>query len=76
VAGERPPGTLRNLKWRELVAEQGWEPGRYGLDAPATTITLAGKDGKRIAALAIGTREKGEAYVRVPDQPALYAVEP
>ncbi|MBI4012451.1 MAG: DUF4340 domain-containing protein [Candidatus Rokubacteria bacterium] len=68
--------TLRNLKWRELVAEQGWEPGRYGLDAPATTITLAGKDGKRIAALAIGTREKGEAYVRVPDQPALYAVEP
>lgn len=67
--------TLRNLKWRELVAEQGWEPGRYGLDAPATTITLAGKDGKRIAALAIGTREKGEVYVRVPDQPALYAVE-
>lgn len=67
--------TLRNLKWRDLVAEHGWEPARYGLDAPATTITLAGKDGKTIAALAIGTREKGEAYVRVPDQPALYAVE-
>ena len=67
--------TLRTLKWRDLVAEQGWEPARYGLDAPATTITLTGKDGKTIAALAIGAREKGEAYVRVPDQPALYAVE-
>ena len=67
--------TLRNLKWRDLVAEQGWEPARYGLDAPATMITLAGKDGQTLGALAIGTREKGDAYVRVPDQPALYAVE-
>ncbi len=67
--------TLRNLKWRDLVAEQGWEPAKYGLDAPATTITLAGKDGKTLAALAIGSRDRGEAYVRVPEQPALYAVE-
>ncbi len=67
--------TLRSLKWRDLVAEQGWEPGRYGLDSPTTTVTLADKDGKTVAALAIGTREKGDAYVRVPGQPALYAIE-
>jgi hypothetical protein len=67
--------TLRSLRWRDLVAEQGWDAAKYGLDAPATTITLGGKDGKPLASLAIGRRDKGEAYVRVPDQPALYAVE-
>jgi hypothetical protein len=67
--------SLRNLRWKDLVAEQGWEPAKYGLDAPGTTITLSGKDGKPLAALAIGTRDKAEAYVRVPEQPALYTVE-
>jgi hypothetical protein len=67
--------TLRNLKWKTLVAEQGWEPGRYGLDAGATTITLAGKDGRTIAALAVGKHEGGLTYVRIPGQPALYAIE-
>lgn len=67
--------TLRNLKWRDLVAEQGWEAGRYGLEPPATTITLTGKDGKTLAALAVGKREKGDAYVRLPGEPALYAIE-
>jgi len=68
--------TLRNLKWRDLVAEQGWEPGRYGFEPPATTVTLSGKDGKTLAALSVGKREPGEACVRVPGQPALYAIEP
>ncbi|MBI3456468.1 MAG: DUF4340 domain-containing protein [Candidatus Rokubacteria bacterium] len=67
--------TLRNLRWRDLVAERGWDPARYGLERPATTIALADKDGKTIAALAVGTRDKDQAYVRVPDQPALYAIE-
>jgi hypothetical protein len=66
---------LRNLKWRDLLAEQGWEPARYGLDRPASTVTLTDKDGKTLAALAVGSREKGDAYVRVPEQPALYALE-
>jgi hypothetical protein len=67
--------TLRNLKWKDLVAEQGWDPARYGLDAGATTITLAGKDGKTIAALAVGKQEGGVTYVRIPGQPALYAID-
>jgi hypothetical protein len=67
--------TLRNLKWKDLVAEQGWDPARYGLDAGATTVTLAGKDGQPIAALAIGKQEAGLTYVRIPGQPALYAID-
>ena len=67
--------TLRNLKWKDLVAEQGWDPARYGLDAGATTVTLAGKDGRTIAALAVGKQEAGLTYVRIPGQPALYAIE-
>jgi hypothetical protein len=66
---------LRNLKWKDLVAEQGWDPARYGLDAAATTIALTGKDGKAIAALAVGKQEAGLTYVRIPGQPALYAIE-
>jgi hypothetical protein len=67
--------TLRNLKWKDLVAEQGWDAARYGLDAGATTITLAGKDGQTIAALAVGKQEGGVTYVRIPGQPALYAID-
>jgi Domain of unknown function (DUF4340) len=66
---------LRNLKWKDLVAEQGWDPARYGLDAAATTVSLTGKDGKAIAALAVGKQEAGLTYVRIPGQPALYAIE-
>lgn len=67
--------TLRNLKWTELVAEQGWDPARYGLDTGATTVTLLGKDGKAIIALAVGKQEGGRTYVRIPGRPALYAIE-
>ncbi len=67
--------TLRNLKWKDLVAEQGWDAARYGLAAGATTITLTGKDGKTIAALAVGKQEAGITYVRIPGEPALYAID-
>jgi len=66
---------LRNLRWRELAAAPGAEAGRYGLDPPATTITLTGKDGNTAAALQVGTREKEDVYVRVAGRPAVYAVE-
>jgi len=67
--------TLRNLKWKDLVAEQGWDAARYGLDAGATTVTLTGKDGRTIATLAVGKQEGGVTYVRIPGQPALYAID-
>jgi hypothetical protein len=66
---------FRGLKWRDLVAEQGWDPGRYGLAEPAATVTLAGKDGRVLASLAIGARQGVDTFVRVPGQPALYALD-
>ncbi|MGH7357764.1 MAG: DUF4340 domain-containing protein [Candidatus Rokuibacteriota bacterium] len=67
--------TFRNLKWKTLVAEQGWDPARYGLDAAAVTVTLAGKDDRPLATLAVGKQEGDLRYVRIPGQPALYAIE-
>ncbi len=67
--------TLRNLKWRDLVAAEGWAPARYGLEPPATTITLTAKDGKTLATLAVGRRETDVTYVHVPGEPPLYAIE-
>jgi hypothetical protein len=67
--------TLRNLKWKELVAEQGWDPAPYGLGSSATTVTLTDKAGKTLAALAVGKRDGERTYVRVPGQPALYAID-
>lgn len=66
---------LRTLRWKELVAEQGWDAARHGLDTPAATVTLADKDGKTIAGLAVGKAEGERTFVRVPGQPALFAVE-
>ncbi|MGH7320900.1 MAG: DUF4340 domain-containing protein, partial [Candidatus Rokuibacteriota bacterium] len=40
---------LRNLKWRDVVAEAGWEPARYGLEPASTTITLSDKTGRVVA---------------------------
>jgi hypothetical protein len=65
---------LRNLRWSELVAEQGGDAAKYGLDRPATTLTLTDKDGKTLAALALAPRD-ANTYVRVPGQAAVYAVE-
>ena len=64
--------TLRNLKWKSLVAEQGWDPARYGLDAAATIVTLAGKDGKALVTLAVGKQE-GDVTLR-PDPRAAGAL--
>jgi len=66
---------LRSLKWRELVTESAQDAGRYGLEPPVATVSLSRKDGKAVAVLALGKREKENAYVRVPGQPQVYAVE-
>jgi hypothetical protein len=36
---------------------------------------LTAKDGRAIAALAIGKQEGALTYVRIPGQPALYAID-
>ena len=42
---------------------------------PPRRVTLAGKDGKALATLAVGKQEGDVTYVRIPGQPALYAIE-
>jgi hypothetical protein len=67
--------TLRGLRWTRIVAADGGQAGTYGLDTPATEITLLEKDGAELAKLAVGTGEGGQLHVRTGAGPAVYAVD-
>jgi hypothetical protein len=67
--------TLRGLRWKEIVAPEGQEPARYGLDAPSLEVALFRGDGGEIATVQVGKREGDLAYVRTKAQPAVYSVE-
>lgn len=67
---------IRALKWKELVAADGREPARYGLEAPAAEVGLYRPDGTAIAVLQVGKRDGQRLYVRLQDAPAVYAVDP
>jgi hypothetical protein len=66
---------LRGLRWKDVVAPEGQEPARYGLDAPSLEVALFRGDGGEIATIQIGKREGELAYVRTKAQPAIYSVE-
>jgi hypothetical protein len=66
---------LRGLRWKDVVAPEGQEPARYGLDAPSLEVALFRGDGAEIATVQIGKREGELAYVRTKAQPAVYSVE-
>jgi Domain of unknown function (DUF4340) len=66
---------LRGLRWKEVVAPEGQEPARYGLDAPSLEVALFRGDGGEIATVQIGKREGELAYVRTKAQAAVYSVE-
>lgn len=67
--------TLRALRWKEIVAAEGKEPVRFGLDAPTMEVTLYREGGAEILTLQVGKREGELAYLRTKDQPAIYSVE-
>jgi hypothetical protein len=67
--------TLRALRWKEIVAPEGQEPARFGLDAPTLEVALLKADGGEIATVQVGKREGDLAYVRTKGQPAVYSVE-
>jgi hypothetical protein len=67
--------TLRALRWKEIVAPEGQEPARYGLETPSLEVALFRGDGQEIATVQVGTREGELAYVRTKAQPAVYSVE-
>jgi hypothetical protein len=66
---------LRGLRWKDIVAPEGQEPARYGLDAPSLEVALFRGDGGEIATVQVGKREGELAYVRTKAQPAVYSVE-
>lgn len=68
-------GVLRGLKWREIVAPGGEEPGKYGLDAPSMEVALLKPDGAPLATVLVGKREGDRAYVKLAASPAIYAVD-
>ncbi len=67
--------TLRSLRWKEVVAPDGQEASRYGLDAPSLEVGLFRGDGGEIASVQVGKREGEVAYVRAKSQPTVYSVE-
>jgi hypothetical protein len=67
--------TLRSLRWKDIVAPEGQEAARYGLDAPSLEVALFRSDGGEIASVQVGKREGDVAYVRAKSQPAVYSVE-
>jgi uncharacterized protein DUF4340 len=67
--------TLRGLRWKDVVAPEGQEPARYGLDAPSLEVALFRGDGGEIATVQVGKREGDLAFVRTKSQPAVYSVE-
>ncbi len=67
--------TLRALRWKDVVAPDGQEPARYGLDAPTLEVALFRGDGGEIATVQVGKRDGALAYVRTKAQPAVYSVE-
>jgi hypothetical protein len=67
--------TLRGLRWKEIVAPEGQEPARYGLDAPSLEVALFRGDGGEVATVQVGKREGDLAFVRTKSQPAVYSIE-
>jgi hypothetical protein len=67
--------TLRGLRWKDVVAPQGQDPARFGVDAPALEVALFKGDGGEIATVQVGKREGDVGYVRTRAQPAIYSVE-
>jgi hypothetical protein len=67
--------TVRALKWKDIVAPRGEDPGRYGLDAPELEIALGRGDGSAIGTILVGKRDGDRVFVRTTASPAIYALE-
>jgi uncharacterized protein DUF4340 len=67
--------TLRGLRWKDIVAAEGQDAGRYGLDAPTLEVAMFRGDGGEIATLVVGKREGELLYVRTRTAPAIYSLE-
>jgi hypothetical protein len=67
--------TLRGLRWKAVVAADGQEPARYGLDTPTLEVALFKGDGAEIATVQVGKQDGPVAYIRTKAQPTVFSVE-
>jgi hypothetical protein len=67
--------TARGLRWKDIVAPQGQDAARYGLDAPEMELTLGRADGREVGTVLVGKREGDRVFVRTTSGPAIYALE-
>jgi hypothetical protein len=67
--------TVRALTWKEVVAPQGQDAARYGLDAPEMELTLGRRDGSEAGTVLVGKREGDRIFVRTRTAPTIYALE-
>lgn len=67
--------TLRTIRFKDVVAERGGDPARYGLAAPQVEVFVTRLDGKELPALLLGRVEKDTAFAMVRGAPTIYAVE-
>jgi hypothetical protein len=65
---------IKNLKWEKVVARGPTDLSRYGLEKPATTVTLTKTDGKPLGTLLLGKTEGDLLYAKTQDHPDIYAV--
>ena len=66
---------VRALRWKQIVAPNGEDAVKYGLDAPTMEVVLLKSDGGELARLIVGKREADRAYVRTGAGPTIYAVD-
>jgi len=67
--------TLRGLRWKEIVAADGADAARFGLDKPEVEVVLLKADGAEAAGLVIGRTDERLSYVRSKASPAIYGVD-
>jgi hypothetical protein len=66
---------LRGLKWKEIVAARGEDPGRFGLATPVAEIKLYRADGTAVETVLIGKSDDERLYLKTGSAPAVYVVD-
>ena len=68
---------LEKVQYKDIVHEQGKNPGEYQLDKPETKITVTSKQGKKHT-VSIGARNSvlNINYLKINNDPRIYSVEP
>jgi hypothetical protein len=67
--------TLGNLKGASVVAEDGSDAGKYGLDNPQWTYTIYGEGGAELAKIIIGAQNGTRFYIQKVGSPRVFDVE-